>query len=131
MTKGNFCDTLYFMGILLKQCLPPFSNKDKASTTNKPKNRPRVIISHLGLFVKQFLRDYAKEDNIMKKPKKEDAHNEIENENPIIDEIDDDYIDDDNEEPSKDQYKNYYDDFYNCPTCGTTIDPNYRKLELR
>ena len=62
----------------------------------------------------------------MEKPKKEVVSNEIENENPIIDEDEDD-----NKESSKDQYKNYYDDFYNCPTCGTTIDPNYRKLELR
>jgi len=65
----------------------------------------------------------------MKKPKK-DAHNEIETKNPIIDDdVDDD--DDDNKEGSKDQYKNYKDDFYICPTCGTTIDPNYRRLELR
>ena len=70
----------------------------------------------------------------MKKPKKEDVHNEIETENPIIDDYidDDDYDDDDdNEESSKDQYKNYYDDFYICKACGTTIDPNYKRLELR
>ena len=67
----------------------------------------------------------------MKKPKKEIVSNEIETENPIIDNcIDDDY-DDDNEKPGKGQYKNYYDDFYICKACGTTIDPNYKKLELR
>ena len=60
----------------------------------------------------------------MKKPKKEDAHNEIENENPVIDDYDDD------EEVCTDQYKDYSQFFKDCPTCGRRIDTNYRKLEL-